>query len=444
MIMMMPLLWHAGAVELLHTASASPPSPLDKATEALDSLWSTFWDERSSYLLRDAPDAYFGDSRGGGGAPLLGYWNYQEATHAMALGASLDYKKNGPKLKAMIAGQAAMNSQRQPGTGTGPGPAGTDGWTRPYFDDMNWAELALLAANDAAVIAGDKEFAESLLIGATNTSIRNIFGGVATGRARRPFPQTISSAWDTTDCGGGVYWDRNKTQKATASNAGVAITCALFSSALNATPATDPEANWRMAMSAEYTKWSQMVYNFWNRTMTSAETGQVIDHYNVGDGGVCSKSSLSESFTYNEGLMLGAATALRYPADAARFATRLASAHVTPSAQGGVPVLSDGCEASCTSFDCPSFKGVAVRELGRWLKSPLASAQPKVKAVVKKLVTDSALAVWENARAEGTTGPLFSAVWSKPTTAACKYNAAAHTSAVFALLSQVDIIEPSI
>ena len=244
-------------------------------------------------------------SPGGAKPPLLNYWNYQEATHAMTLGASLDYAKYGPKLKSMIAGQAAMNSQRQPGTGDGPGPAGEDGWTRPYFDDMNWAELALLAAHNAAATAGDKDFAEALLIGASNTSVRNIFGGVAVGRARRPFPQTISSAWDTADCGGGIFWDRQKTQKATASNAGPALSSVLFANALNVTKSTDPEANWREAMADEYEQFGAKVYRFWNATMTDAKTGQVTDHYVVNDGdGTCSRSSPTESFTYNEGLMV--------------------------------------------------------------------------------------------------------------------------------------------
>lgn len=423
------------ASEVLPLATAAPQTPLAKATAALDSLWSTYWDEHSSYLLREAPA---GDNDGDADTPLLSFWNYQEATHAMAIGASLDYKTYGPKLKAMIAGQAAMNSERQPGTGTGPGPAGTDGWNRPYFDDMNWAELALLSAHDSAATAGDKDVAEALLIGATNTSVRNIFGG--TVAPKRPFPQTISSAWDTTDCGGGVYWDRRKTQKATASNAGVALTCALFANALNATGSVDPEANWRAEMAFEYTKFGTMIYTFWNRTMTDAVTGQVTDHYVLNGAGACDKSSDTESFTYNEGLMLGAATALGFEADAARFASRLITVHVKPSTPGGPPVLSDGCETSCTGFDCPSFKGVAVRELARWLKSPLATKQPALKASVTKVLADSAAAVWENARSDGHTGPVFSATWARSTAPACKYEAAAHTSAVFALLTQVDTI----
>ena len=100
-----------------------------------------------------------------------------------------------------------------------------------------------------------------------------------------------------------MYWDRKKTQKATASNAGPALSSTLFAQTLNVTKSTDPEANWREVMAEEYTQWGAKVYSFWNSTMTDAATGQVTDHLAV-HAGSCSKSSPSESFTYNEGLMV--------------------------------------------------------------------------------------------------------------------------------------------
>jgi hypothetical protein len=134
--------------------AAQPAGALERATAAIDSLWSTFWSPGAAYLRRDAA-AKFVPMEGLGTSqahsvvassaaptppppPLLPYWNYQEATHAMAAAASLDFAKYGPRLAAMVAGQGAMDSARQAGTGTGPGPAGSDGWTREYFDDMNW------------------------------------------------------------------------------------------------------------------------------------------------------------------------------------------------------------------------------------------------------------------------------------------------------------------
>jgi hypothetical protein len=146
--------------------------------------------------------------------------------------------------------------------------------------------------------------------------------------------------------------------------------------------------------------------------------------------------------------MLGAATALGHPADAARFARRLATAYVpVPPPRTGVrsrelqvlsenlglarpfsevaaaaapnratqraavpdggAVLRDSCEDSgCTSCcDCQSFKGIAARELVRWLNSPLATyggaRGAELRAAVVKVLADSAAAVWDNARGQG-------------------------------------------
>ena len=58
-------------------------------------------------------------------------------------------------------------------------------------------------------------------------------------------------------------------------------------------------------MSPFYEVFGAKVYHFWNATMTDATTGQVIDHYIVNSAdGTCSRSSPTESFTYNEGLMV--------------------------------------------------------------------------------------------------------------------------------------------
>lgn len=145
---------------------AAAVTPRDRATAAADSLWATFWSAEEQYLLRDAPAAQSSSSTTTGS--LLPYWNFQEATHAVAAAAGLDYAKYGPRLRSMIQGQAVMTPSRQPGTGTGPGPSGADGWTRPGLDEMNWAVLALIAAHDAAEAANDTAAAAMYLNGATN------------------------------------------------------------------------------------------------------------------------------------------------------------------------------------------------------------------------------------------------------------------------------------
>lgn len=397
--------------------------PLDRVHAAADSLWATFWQPAQQYLVRDAEAS----------RALLPFFSYQEATHAIALVAGLDYNKHGPQLKAMVSGQDRMNTTRQPDTGTGPGPSGSDGWTRPFFSDMNWAVLALLAAHDVALAAGDHDAAIGFLNGASNATARNVMGSPG----GRPFPQTVVSARDTDTCGGGLFEDRNRTRKGTAVNAGAALSAALLAVRLNY---TSPTSGPRMAQA--YRDWAEQVYSFWNQTMTDAVTGVVADCLVVNRSGACTRS-MHGGGTYNEGLMLGAATALGHDADAARFATRLATAMVAPSIDGA-PVLHDACEDSCDCCDCQSFKGVAVRELHRWLGSSLSLHHPTLRDNVTRVLSDSAAAVWEHARQEGDHGPLFSSCWSRVVSSAdkgncssCSFNAAAQTSAIFALLSQV-------
>ena len=83
-------------------------TPLDRVHAAADSLWATFWQPTQQYLLREAE----------GSRALLPFFSYQEATHAIALVAGLDYNKHGPQLKAMVSGQDRMNTTRQPDTGS--------------------------------------------------------------------------------------------------------------------------------------------------------------------------------------------------------------------------------------------------------------------------------------------------------------------------------------
>ena len=110
----------------------------------------------------------------------------------------------------------------------------------------------------------------------------------------------------------GVWWNRKHEEKATASNAGPALSAALL---------------YGHTGDASTLAWAERVYGFWNGSMTDAASGAVTDHYKTENG---SCTEVGWSFTYNEGLMLGAATALAnatsapaYSRDAARFAGHL-------------------------------------------------------------------------------------------------------------------------
>ncbi len=228
--------------------SKSSPVSSSRASATLDSLLSTYWSNLNHYMMEEPP-AKIGPVR----ESELSYWNYQEAIHAAALGAELiDPAKYGPWVNKLVAAQRAQGG-RQAGTGV-------DGWGREYYDDMNWAVLGLLAAHEA-----DPSNPMFLV------TARSVFA-------------TIWDAWDTTACGGGVWWNAQHSQKATASNAGPALAAVLLSKALDRMqqqPSGGPPVVPSLPNSTAYREWATEVYDFWNRTMTDPATGAVTDHYNI-------------------------------------------------------------------------------------------------------------------------------------------------------------------
>jgi len=99
--------------------------------------------------------------------------------------------------------------------------------------------------------------------------------------------------------------------------------------------------------------------------MTSA-TGEVVDHINIRlvplppplpSVGACTLSPADSGLTFNQGLMLGAATVLAHPSagtldterygrDAVRFARHLVEQQTRMNMAAG-PVLYDRCEVDC-------------------------------------------------------------------------------------------------
>ena len=384
------------------TAAKQPISPLKgiattRATMALDGLMAGFWSDTDQYLYANVKTKISGPLAG---TKLLPFWNYAEAFHAIALGVSkIKLHRYSFVLQIMIDGQVAQGG-KQDGTGA-------DGWSRNFVDDENWAVLALVAAFDATHNVSHLETALSI------------------------FRNKIQPAWDTKLCGGGVFWDTRHSQKATASNAGPAMAAAMLAARM-------PSSHSRPKQ--ELLTWAEETYSFWNATMTNATSGHVTDHWLIVDGLNGTECvPVSWSFTYNEGLMLGAATVLGHARDAARFARRIIDAETR---DGGV--LFDTCEGNCACCDCQSFKGVAIRELSRWLRSPLA-APSELVADVRRAINASANAVWDLARVDGGkgVGPLFKASWSEPdpqlNRTPCLLNAAAQTSAIFALMAAQDL-----
>ena len=200
------------------------------------------------------------------------------------------------------------------------------------------------------------------------------------------------AGWDTTCCGpqkGGVWWDKAHTQKATASNAGAALAGARL---------------YERTANPSYLGFSQQVYSYWFSNMVSQG---VCDHITT-DG-----TKVWWRFSYNEGLMTGAALALArvtgsstYLTNANNLALFMVNNEVGATASG--LILSDGSNTSCGG-DCHQFKGPAFRYLS--LLYAAGSHAPRYYAVLK----GSADSIWNFAR--DTNQNLFSVSWGGPSQA---------------------------
>jgi predicted alpha-1,6-mannanase (GH76 family) len=138
------------------------------------------------------------------------------------------------------------------------------GWLNDYYDDENWFVLTLIHAYD---VTGEEKYLQ---------------------KAEEIYKDILENAWDDSCCGettGGLWWNKAKTQKATAANAGAVI------SGLQLYKRTNRE---------EYREFAKKVYYFWWMNMVDKTKYQVADHVNT-DG-----TKVWWKFTYNEGLMIGA------------------------------------------------------------------------------------------------------------------------------------------
>jgi len=185
---------------------------------------------------------------------------------------------------------------------------------------------------------------------------------------------------------GGNWWDKTHTQKATASNGGPIILAArLFKETGDHT----------------YLTYANKVFDFWWHNMVE-RSGHVCDHISTVGTKQC-----SWKFTYNEGLMIGAATELfevtknlTYLAKAQDIMKFMLSNEVVSTSYGNI--LSDG--KSCSS-DCDEFKGIGFRYLAQF---QLASKSTMVVDFLKSNVES----IWNNDRRAADSS--FGVLWEGP------------------------------
>lgn len=244
------------------------------------------------------------------------------------------------------------------------------GWLVDFYDDEEWMTLTLIHAYQ---VTKDVTYL---------TKAKEIF-------------QDIRGAWDTTCCGehpGGLWWNKQKASKVTASNAGAVIAGALL---------------YEITNDAGYLTSARQYWDYWSTYMFDPTTGHVYDNIDPKTG-VINKSF---SFTYNEGLFIGAAVALARATNdpsllafAHKAASYMLSEEVDPTPIG--TVLSDGPCGSKGGDDGEQFKGIGARYLADLY------LVDKSKTEYKDLLVRSSNAIWAYARDPKTS--LISCYWPGP------------------------------
>jgi predicted alpha-1,6-mannanase (GH76 family) len=226
-----------------------------------------------------------------------------------------------------------------------------------FFDDENWMALALLRAHR---LTGEPRY-----LAKSEELMRDI----------------MHQGWD----GHGVWWDRVHSQRATASNFGPVITAARL---------------YGQTHEIAYRTFAEKVYANWYPKMVNPTTHQVADHVSPAGKVAWWK------FTYNEGLAIGASTALfemTHDATYLQHAHEVAGfmvQHETTSAAGWKILFDgDGCNG-----DCDAFKGIGYRYLLGLYEID------KTHAEYAAILKDSAEAIWRYARTPAST--TFSSGWN--------------------------------
>ncbi len=336
---------------------------------ALQGMLLEFWNGHDQYLNQGSPS----DSK------LTWWWTFAQAWEAVIDGVT---KTHGSHYGGLIETFWIAQDEK--------------GWLNDFYDDENWLTLALIRSYD---LDGTPKYLQKA---------EDIYSDIMNG-------------WDPACCGsfcGGIWWDKTpdpgtgRRTKATASNAGPVI------------------AGVRLAArtgNPSYLSFAHKVFEFWASSMLDPGTHHVLDHFD--DAG----NVVDWQFTYNEGLMIGAAVELyqatSQPAylDTARAIASYLVQHETRAAPAG-QVLFDQDNAHSDATNA-QFKGIAFRYLAQLAAVDAPNSQ------VCDVLSASAHAAWDNAR-DATTN-LFGPNWLEPPAAPFFVSASSSASSALAVYTEL-------
>ena len=302
-----------------------------------------------------------------------GWWN---AANAMTVLANYSRATGGTQDQSVIANTFSHANQAN----------GTTNFINAYDDDEGWWALAWIDAYDLTGTPAYLAMAET------------IFADIAT-------------EWDTTTCGGGVWWQKpNNYKNAIANELFLAVAASLANRTTGST-------------SASYLAWAQKEWAWFKASGMINAQSLVNDGLASTNPSACTNNG-ETTWSYNQGVILGGLVEL-YKADKDPTllpqAQAIASAAIAKLTVHGIlvdPVVSGG--------DAPQFKGVFVRNL-------MALYNASASAPYKTFIDANANSIWTNDQ-----GPNheFGASWQGPFDAA---DATRQTSALDVLIAAIEL-----
>ena len=230
-----------------------------------------------------------------------------------------------------------------------------------YYDDQQWWALAWIDAYD---LTGDADYL---------STAETIFDNVA------------ANGWDTTVCGGGVWWSTAYTYKNAIPNE---LFLTLAAALANRTTGT---------ASKGYLGWAQKEWAWFKASGMINSQNLINDGLNSTDPAACTNNGRT-TWTYNQGVILGGLVEL-YRAD--QDPTLLPEAESI--ADAAISNLSiDGIltePGKLSGGDGPQFKGVFMRNLMELYQAiPVTSAQA---GKYRSFADANAQSIWSNDRSSG-------------------------------------------
>jgi predicted alpha-1,6-mannanase (GH76 family) len=268
----------------------------------------------------------------------------------------------------------------------------SDRFLDSYYDDGGWWALAWIKAYD---LTGARRYLRQA---------QSIF-------------EAMTGGWDGT-CGGGIWWNRNRTYKnAIANELFLDVAATLHN---------------RVPGDTRYAAWAAREWAWFRGTGLLTRSGLVVDGLAITRQGACHPVLSSPTWTYNQGVLIGGLIALGHSTrDPALLATarRVAGAVIRSPALSPHGVLREPCEAaSSCDADQPQFKGIFIRNLRALYDR---TGDPAYRAYLAR----NAASVWDNDRRADEFGLSWSGPFDQP-------GAARQASALDALTAGIFVATP--